>query len=235
MQSYFDPQKFLKLPKALKVLLVTNAILLAFNIFLLVSIYAIPSWKIDSGIATLVGAVIGLCVVAWQTSRGFRNLIKSQESQAQIDRIARIHQAEIDKDAEGQARTRARTSLLVGLRAEMVHLHAKMLNSEDLAQRLQKSFEKYPPNQVSATNKLEFDTFHAQVFEANINNLGLLPISLASDIICVLARADGESTRHTNRQCNDLRAGRYLLPERASDVKTLASGLISRCHAHPCP
>jgi hypothetical protein len=46
------------------------------------------SWKIDPGTATLSGAIIGLAIIGRQTRRGFANLIRSQNNQAELDRDA---------------------------------------------------------------------------------------------------------------------------------------------------
>jgi hypothetical protein len=75
--------QFRTLPIVVQLAVGASLGMFAINILLFVSITAGASWKIDPGIATLVGASFGFCVVAWQTGKGFKNLIRSQENQAE--------------------------------------------------------------------------------------------------------------------------------------------------------
>jgi hypothetical protein len=71
------------------------------GIFLLNVLWGLnqAGWKLDQGTATLLGAIIGLSIVARQARRGFTNLVRSQAHQAQIDRDARLHQSELNAQA----------------------------------------------------------------------------------------------------------------------------------------
>jgi len=80
------------MPRILWVVLVAAIGLFLFSVAMIV---AMP-WKLDQGMATLVGAVVGFGIIAWQAKIGFSNLIKSQANQSTLDREAREHQALLD-------------------------------------------------------------------------------------------------------------------------------------------
>lgn len=77
-------------PRWMRALLALTLILLFCELIVLIA--PIPhllqtwSWKIDPGIATLIGAIVGLYIVGMQARAGFSNLIRSQEHHAAIER-----------------------------------------------------------------------------------------------------------------------------------------------------
>jgi len=77
------------------------------------------SGKVDPGLATLIGAIVGFSIVAYQARAGFMNLIRSQENQAKLEREARVHQMELDEEARKIVEVAERKTLMAALRAEL--------------------------------------------------------------------------------------------------------------------
>jgi hypothetical protein len=125
-------RKVLRLPIELRVALAATLAAFALNV---VWAYTQESWKIDPGTATLLGAIIGLAIVARQTRNGIANLVRSQNNQAELDRKARLHQAEIEQAAAQRLMENERATLLSALRAEIVGLHNAACNAENIATR----------------------------------------------------------------------------------------------------
>lgn len=182
------------LPIAFKVALAGCAILSLIEVLVLFQQLAVV--KIDSGLATLVGAIVGLCVVAWQTGQGFKNLIRSQENQAQIAREARLHQAELEQEAMGRQQQQDRATLLGSLRAEIASLFGAVTDAQKhvwtlalIAKAIKKS------GQSPSTKVIALHTFEAPVFKASISNLGILGANLGADVIRVLSKANGKEVK----------------------------------------
>jgi len=183
-------QKFDELPFPVKVVLVTNLLFIIINVVLAWSLLPV---KLDQGLATLAGAVIGLCVVAWQTNRGFQNLIRSQENQAELERAGRLHQAEIDASAAERRRIADKDVLLSAIRAEVVYLYGAASEAATRAIMFKIMYEEMERDRSTPPIKsLHFPTFDAPIYRANISHLGLIGPSLGADVIKVLSRADGK-------------------------------------------
>src|SRR5262245_37625316 len=101
------------------------------NIVLLLgmTIAAFPGWldpllnwisNIPTPLTTLAGAMIALYGVSHQTSKGFRNLIASQEHRAKIEREARQEQHDREQAAEIKKIERETKALAAPLRGELV-------------------------------------------------------------------------------------------------------------------
>jgi len=189
-------QKLRDLPFALKMALGGCIVLSALELFVLFQQFA--GLKIDSGVATLFGAILGLGIVGWQTSRGFQNLIRSQENQSRIEREARLHRAELEQAAEARTEEKQRSALLGALRAEIAylfgavtdaagHVHVIIAIEKALIQR----------GRPSSTKAITLHSFEAPVFNANISALGLIGAYLGADIIKVLSRANGKEVKIT--------------------------------------
>ncbi len=187
------------LPWPLKVALAAAIGLSAIELFVLFQQYT--GLKIDPGLATLVGAIVGLAIVGWQTNRGFRNLIKSQENQARLEHHARLHQAELELAAETRKEQRDKAVLLSALRAEIAYLYGAVTDAGNnvwLLAQMAKALrdQRKPP----ATKIIAFHVFDAPIFRANINNLGVLGAYLGADIIKVLSRANGKELKIEQEQ-----------------------------------
>src|SRR5258707_11529083 len=106
-------------PRWLRGLFAVFLILFFFNaLYALAFFTAIWTLRIDPGVATLMGAIFGLGIVAWQARLRFWNLIRSQEHRAAIEAEARQHQHQLDVEREGRRIDEARCILMAALRAE---------------------------------------------------------------------------------------------------------------------
>jgi len=79
-------------PPWMRALLAVTVILLFVELVIAIApitaFFTTWSWKVDPGLATLTGAVLGLSIVALQAKAGFNNLVRSQENQARLERDA---------------------------------------------------------------------------------------------------------------------------------------------------
>jgi hypothetical protein len=185
------PQGISRLPNPLKVALVAVCALGTIELFVLAGQFNVA--KIDQGLATLCGTIVGLGIIAYQTNQGFANLIKSQENQSRIERDARLHTAELRAAEKAANLIHEKQKLLSALRAEIASLHsavydfaAGMRNFILLYRALHKQ------GTPSTIKKLTFGSFDAPIYRANISSLGLLGTSLGADIIKVLGKANGK-------------------------------------------
>ena len=111
-------------PRWLRGLFAVFLILFFFNaLYALAFFTAIWTLRIDPGVATLMGAIFGLGIVAWQARLRFWNLIRSQEHRAAIEAEARQHQHQLDVEREGRRIDEERCILMAALRAEIVGAH----------------------------------------------------------------------------------------------------------------
>lgn len=151
-------------------------------------------WKIDQGAATLLGAIIGLSIVGRQARLGFRNLVRSQTRQAELDREARLHKANLDLEARQFEEAREKSLLLSAIRAEIAALYSSVLQQQGIAHSLVLMSKAFAKSNVPSTQKgYKFGGFSAPVFRANIPKIGTLGTDLGADVIKVLARADGKN------------------------------------------
>ena len=186
----WSPRKLLRLPVELRVAL--SAAIIAFCLNLAWAAHQ-ASWKLDPGTATLCGAIIGLAIIGRQTRRGFANLIKSQRNQSEIDREARVHQAQLSREAALMTHSNERDVLLSAMWAETTALWHKVVEAEISAETFDLVHENFERSGSPNTSRgIILQSFDAPVFKANIPNLGLLGSSLAADVISVMARADGK-------------------------------------------
>jgi hypothetical protein len=74
-------------------------------------------------LATLIGSLIGLSVIGWQTRRGFKNLIASQEHRAEKEREARA------RDASNEQSEREKKALAAALAGELYSLWRQVRNT----------------------------------------------------------------------------------------------------------
>jgi hypothetical protein len=187
-----------QLPFVAKLAFVCSLGLLAFDLVVLTTLALSASTKIDPGLATLVAAVAGFGIIAWQTGKGFSNLIRSQENQAVIEREARLHRAELERAAEERKTEQDKAALLGALRAETAYLFGEVSNAERHVMGLVTIQKALVHRGLPPTAKaLALHTFDAPVFKANISKLGLLGAYLGADIIKVLSKANGKEIKFT--------------------------------------
>jgi hypothetical protein len=175
-----------RLPIDLRIALIATCGLFGLNI---VWAYTQASWKIDPGTATLCGAIIGLTIVGSQARRGFANLIRSQNNQAELDRNARLHKTELEEEAQARATEKERAVLLSALRAEIVGLLDAAQTAQNIATRFADIADSMARQNVPAKTKtITYPTFDAPIYLANLTRIGLLGPSLGADVVKVLSR-----------------------------------------------
>jgi hypothetical protein len=170
-----------------------------------------PACKVDPGLATLCGAIIGLSIVAYQARVGFKNLIASQENQARLEREAREHQLVLDAAAQKAADDTERKILISALRAELGALEVRAQAYVTWAGVMKIMFEHAEKERFpNSVDKLSHPALTAPVYEANISRIGLLGASLAGDVISVLTKAAaGTDVKLDNPIDNKIVAGFY--------------------------
>ncbi len=140
--------------------------------------------SLPAGVATLAAATLAFCGVAWQTNRGFKNLIASQEHRAQLDRTARQEELDLAAQKAERERRSARTSLSAAMQGELAALETYCENTRltctamsEVYKSLGNSQLTHPPTALIA--------FRPRIYDANISNLGLFPSSLVAEIATV--------------------------------------------------
>jgi hypothetical protein len=146
---------------------------------------AIWTWRIDPGVAILIGT-LGVCILGWV---GIATLIRSQEHRAVLDMEARQHQHTLDLDREGKRIDENRALLMAALRAEitgLMHRAEDTIKSSNIMQSwLQEIIAAKAPNSPAS---FKWPTFKAPVYQANVSNIGLLGASLGADVVSVMTR-----------------------------------------------
>jgi len=177
-------------PRWLRGMFAIFLILFFFNaIYALAFLTAIlTTWRIDPGVATLLGSIVGLVIVAWQARLGFANLIRSQEHRAEIETNARQHQYQLDLAAEQRRTDEEKHILMSALRAEMVGLMQRAQQIEQTSRITQRLYEELTKAKAKSTVKsFILPTFEAPVYQANISKIGLLGVSLGADVVKVMS------------------------------------------------
>ena len=150
--------------------------------------------QIDQGLATLLGAIVGLSIVAVQARAGFRNLRLSQAHQAGLARMAQHEQAELDREArrdqfelqsahDRQSKLFEKKALAAALNGELLAVHAYMTNRISVLKLQRLIYEAMPEDMVMPGAKIEIKGAATPIFDANISKMGLLEPSLISDVI----------------------------------------------------
>jgi hypothetical protein len=151
--------------------------------------------SITPGLATLIGSLIGLSVIGWQTRQGFKNLIASQEHRAEKEREARADQARIQRDATDEQFERERKALAAALAGELSSLWRQASNLRpwySVSTTLLREMEREGVRTKQGT--LSLPPFHVPIYEANAEKLGLLGSSIAGDVARVFSRASVNPT-----------------------------------------
>jgi hypothetical protein len=147
----------------------------------------LTTWRIDPGVATLIGAVLGLAIVAWQARLGFTNLIRSQEHRSEIETKARQHQYQLDLAREEHRTDEEKRILMAALRAEIVGLMQRAQQIEQTSRITQRLYEALTKAKAKTTVKpFMLPTFEAPVYQANVSKIGLLGTSLGADVVKVM-------------------------------------------------
>jgi hypothetical protein len=180
------PMHLADFPPWLRALFAVFLILFFFNALYAIAFFtAIWTWRIDPGVATLVGVIVGLGIVAWQARFGFTNLIRSQEHRAALEREARQHQQTLDIEREDKRTDGERRFLMAALRAEIASLMEQTQRSLEHSIIIRQQAAKAP----NSTQSFKLPTFSAPVYQANISKIGLLGVSLGTDVVRVMANS----------------------------------------------
>ncbi|MBB3020655.1 hypothetical protein FHR70_003741 [Microvirga lupini] len=141
--------------------------------------------RLPQPIATLIAGIVGLGTIAWQTRRGFQNLIASQEHRAELDRAARLHQAELtDLQSEKQS-DRQRRTLAAAIHAELIALLPQVHNTQQYLLLQQHIFLEMAKIDKDKKTDFRLPQFRTTVFESALPNIGMLGPSTAGDVISV--------------------------------------------------
>jgi hypothetical protein len=179
------PMQLADFPPWLRALFAVFLILFFFNaLYAMAFFMAIWTWRIDPGVATLIGVIVGLGIVAWQARLGFTKLIQSQEHRAALEREARQHQQTSDIEREDRRTDEERRFLMAALRAEIAGLmeQAQRALEHSIIIRQQAAKEQ------NSTQSFKLPTFSAPVYQSNISKLGLLGVSLGTDVVRIMAK-----------------------------------------------
>jgi hypothetical protein len=173
-------------PFFIRALLVATLVLFVLNVFFffgpLAAFFASANC-IAPGLAALIGSLIGLSLIGWQTRQGFKNLIASQEHRAEKEREARADQARIEREATNEQFERERKALAAALAGELYSLWRQVSNVRSW-HLVNLAFLGGMEREGVRTKKGTFSvpTFHVPVYEANVEKLGVLGSSHAGDV-----------------------------------------------------
>ena len=191
-------------------------------------------------IATLVGTVVGLGAIAYQTNRGFKNLIAAQDHRAVIEAQAREHTDKLARAAKEEEELQRGRLVAAALHGEV----------DSLTQRFAGIAESFKSTLITnSAQKADGLPFRKQsikvihkdypIFDAYISHLGLLGPSVARDVSFFYAKC-----RH-DLEYNEI-IGYDLLSEilvgiakfhdeLASESKALSCRLEAFYNNHPDP
>jgi len=166
-------------------------------------VQAASDWAVANdlpqGWAILIGVIIGLGVIAWQTRIGFRNLLLSHAHQAELDRQASLERARLDREArEHQAELQAQAQevhqgkeaivFAAALRGELMaaayQLSSRLIWLEGV-QEILDELAKDPSNRFPTP--FEIERVATPVYDANAPRLATIDPSLAADVAQVYA------------------------------------------------
>jgi hypothetical protein len=160
------------------------AVSLFFNLVILsapaVSIYALIR-DMPPQLATLLAGILGLGMIAWQTKQGFNNLIAAQDHRAELERIARIEQAELAEVAKKTERQQAKDDFATSIIAEMNMLLFEVTSQIRAEYKMIENMNQLADSSPDGT--MIFTKTYAPIFEKNLDKLGMLGSSLASEIV----------------------------------------------------
>lgn len=137
--------------------------------------------SMPSSIATILTGLGGLGMIAWQTNRGFRNLIRSQVHRSRIERRAREHQAVLDQRKRDAESREAKLTLAALLQAELVMILQTARIYLKAEQDQIEIVREY--TQQSPYGKINIGLISAPIFSNKISDIGILGASLSTDIL----------------------------------------------------
>jgi uncharacterized membrane-anchored protein YhcB (DUF1043 family) len=164
-------------------------------------------WVISSdlpqGWAILIGLVVGLSAIAWQTNRGFRSLIKNQQSQAELDR-QRLQLSQQRRRAEIDGRGADAKALAAALTGELTACHQMLSPRATDTKVMQAASNKIISDGDDVGEPLTSPAITTPVYQSTIPQLGLLGASLAGDVVNAYSQLNMK-TRNDNLPKSELR------------------------------
>lgn len=134
-------------------------------------------------IATLVGTIVGLGAIAYQTNRGFKNLIAAQDHRAVIEAKAREHSDELTRAAKKEEELQRGRKVAAALHGEidsLTQLFAGLADNFEIM-RAKNEFQKAEGRPfIKQSISVNRDKF--PIFEAYISDFGLLGPSIVRDV-----------------------------------------------------
>ncbi|HWL06708.1 MAG TPA: hypothetical protein VNQ99_17530 [Xanthobacteraceae bacterium] len=202
------------------------------------------SWDIDQGLATLFGAFFGLSVVAWQTERGFKNLVKAQAAQAKLDRESREHAFALQMKADADNAERELRALLSAFWAEIIAVQSAVTEQVQATRlwgyMIKSIMEAGRP--AAGWNVFKQVGFEAPIYQANAAKIGIINPSLGADIVRVLSKASSSAIETKFEEGIDYgtvftlyQAREQYLVEWLSELNLVASRIAAANNGHPDP
>jgi hypothetical protein len=199
------------------------------------------SHDLPTGWAALMGALLGLSAIAWQTHRGFRNLIASQQHQAELDREAmheraeldkdaRLHQAALQRQAQAENREDEKKVLAAALHGELLASITRLSNTRQWLELLLVTAGELAKSGGSLQAPLKIPRVPTPVYDANIAKMGLLGASIVADVAEVygILQAELEWTQPNANLAKILVKGVIdTMPDRISDILHVGSRLMA--------
>lgn len=139
--------------------------------------------SLDEGWVTLVGAVLGLSAIAWQTRRGFSHLISSQRNQAELDREARLEQLHLEREQQEWRERRESKVLSAALRGALIANYQAAINVKLHCSMMSIISKKIAEEHGSRESKIALSfKFDLSIFDVNNSRIGLLGADIAADV-----------------------------------------------------
>lgn len=143
--------------------------------------------QMPSGV--VVGA-LGLLGIMWQTNKGFKNLIASQENRATIESVGREEQHRLDRLAEERRREAETRSLAAMLKGELIACASDVEHRCELikweAERLEQEHKAGGAECLPSEFPQPCDPI---IWRSNADKLAYLPGALVGDIAIAVASA----------------------------------------------
>jgi hypothetical protein len=133
--------------------------------------------------------LVGVAAIAYQTKRGFANLIKSQEHKGALDRDARLHIHELNRIQRLEENAFKAKKISAALIGELDGLYPRPYS---LSQSLEADANRTKRDKESKigfrTQTLEIGKTETPIFDSVINDLGYLHPSIVRDVCFIYAK-----------------------------------------------
>jgi hypothetical protein len=145
--------------------------------------------KLTQPVAVLIGGLVGLSGIAYQTNKGFKNLIASQEHRAAIERDARLHLHELAAN-ERLEKDRVKSERLIA--AIMGELESLELRYRDLAIGLERSGALYKERETRNVpfrkQSINISRLQTPIIDACIPEMHVIDAPIVRDICMLYAK-----------------------------------------------